>query len=109
METRFKAHSRLSGQDYWFDITWGNGPGGSGYIGMVPLGEERVYAIRDNRISVDPDDCDITPFEPQECEGCKRWDALLAERNQTIEQLNKDLREEVHKVNTLLKGESYPG
>ena len=47
--------------------------------------------------------------ETVECEGCKRRDALLAEKNQAIEQLSKELREEVHKVNTLLKGEPYPG
>lgn len=64
--TIFKAYHKPSKEWYWFDALWGNVHGlGGGYIGMVPLGEEIKFGNRENRIGIDPDDCQIFPFHPK--------------------------------------------
>jgi uncharacterized phage protein (TIGR01671 family) len=49
---------------YWFDLMWGNtSQQGSGWIGMLPIGETRKYRVMgDNRKQIDPDDCEIMQF-----------------------------------------------
>ena len=49
---------------YWFDLMWGNtSQNGSGWIGMLPIGETRKYRMMsDNRKQIDPNDCEIMQF-----------------------------------------------
>ncbi|MGH2622053.1 MAG: YopX family protein [Sphingobacterium sp.] len=64
-EILFRAWHRERKEMYWFDLMWGQtGRSGSGWIGMLPIGEEIKYnAFRpDNRILLDPDGCDIMQF-----------------------------------------------
>ena len=63
-ELKFRAWHRESKTMYWFDMLCGNtSQHGSGWIGMLPVGETRKYSgMRDNRTQVDPDDCDIMQF-----------------------------------------------
>jgi len=66
--TRFHVVERSTGNHFWFDVRWGV-PGNTapGYIYAVPEGEEkrrskRFMDMTDNRVPLDPDDCDITPW-----------------------------------------------
>jgi uncharacterized phage protein (TIGR01671 family) len=49
---------------YWFDLMWGNtSQQGSGWIGMLPIGETRKYRMMsDNRKQIDPYDCEIMQY-----------------------------------------------
>jgi len=65
-ETKFRAWHKLLNEMFWFDVMWGNVyNAGSGYIGMLPIGEQRKYthfAGTDNRIPLDPDDCELMQY-----------------------------------------------
>ena len=47
---------------YWFDLSWGQSwASGSGYLAVVPWGEQKArrgYCM-DNRVLVDPSDCEV--------------------------------------------------
>lgn len=64
-EIKFRAWAAKYKQMYWFDIMWGNKHAtGSGWIGMLPISEtERGYGLyRDNRVDVDPNDCELMQY-----------------------------------------------
>jgi hypothetical protein len=66
-EIKFKAHHIPTGKDYWFDVMWGSVPYGSGWIGMLPIEQKKRKEIKsftqlDDRIPIDPHECEITPF-----------------------------------------------
>lgn len=56
------AARRNDGELFWFDLSWGNTwSEGCGYVGMIAWGEEyrRTGYCRDNRMMVDPYDCEV--------------------------------------------------
>ena len=59
-EIKFRAWDKNSMM--FFNLMWGNSGRGRGWIGMLPLGEELQRGLYDNRIQVDPDDCDIMQY-----------------------------------------------
>jgi uncharacterized phage protein (TIGR01671 family) len=66
-EIKFRAYNRNTKNMWWFDLMWGNtDTHGSGWIGMLPIGETREHngGINgsDNRTQVDPTDCEIMQF-----------------------------------------------
>jgi uncharacterized phage protein (TIGR01671 family) len=62
-ELKFRAWHRKDKVMWWWNILWGNCGHGSGWIGMLPVGEEKKYrGMDDNRTQVDPDDCEIMQF-----------------------------------------------
>lgn len=62
-EIKFKVWHRNRKEMFWYDLMWGNVHAmGGGWLGVLPIGEERDYGWRDNRIAVDPNDCDILQF-----------------------------------------------
>lgn len=64
-ELIFRAWHREREEMYWFDLMWGQtSRSGSGWIGMLPIGEEIKYDVfcPDNRILINPDECDIMQF-----------------------------------------------
>ena len=66
-EIKFRAYNRKTKNMWWFDLMWGNtDTHGSGWIGMLPIGETREHSGgingSDNRTQVDPTDCEIMQF-----------------------------------------------
>jgi uncharacterized phage protein (TIGR01671 family) len=66
-ELKFKAYNRKTKNMWWFDLMWGNtSTHGSGWIGMLPIGETKEHSGgingSDNRVQVDPTDCEIMQF-----------------------------------------------
>ena len=66
-EIKFRAYNRNTKNMWWFDLMWGNtDTHGSGWIGMLPIGETREHSGgingSDNRTQVDPTDCEIMQF-----------------------------------------------
>jgi len=63
-EIKFKAHHIPTDKDYWFDVMWGNTSHGTGYIGMLPIEQTKKIdrIIYEDRIPVDPNECEITRF-----------------------------------------------
>jgi len=63
-EIKFRAWSYEFNGMYWFDLMWGN-PSyqGSGYLGVVPWGEELQYNARgDNRLLISPIECSLMQY-----------------------------------------------
>ena len=65
-ELKFKAWHKKRKLMYAFDIMWGNFNTGSGYIGMIPFGEEldygTLFAKKGNRELIDPNNCELMQF-----------------------------------------------
>ena len=59
-EIKFRAWDKNSMM--FFNLMWGNSGLGRGWIGMLPLGEELQRGLYDNRIQIDPYDCDIMQY-----------------------------------------------
>ena len=56
---------KTDGQLFWLDLEWGQGwANGCGYLAVVHWGEERTQRgfCKDNRVLVDPNDCEIYPL-----------------------------------------------
>ena len=72
IETRIIAFHRETDSWFWFDIKWGNTGGyfGKGYIGMLPINERLEKSgnmtMTDNRIGVDPNNCDFYEWDDTE-------------------------------------------
>jgi uncharacterized phage protein (TIGR01671 family) len=59
-EIKFKVWHKELKEMFWFDLMWGrSGRGGSGWISVVRIGEERKddVFLGDNTIDVDPNEC----------------------------------------------------
>ncbi len=64
-ELKFRAWNRVTKRMWWFDLMWGNtDAAGSGWIGMLdsPDGNKHTPNGSDNRVQVDPDDCEIMQY-----------------------------------------------
>ena len=75
---------------YWFDLMWGNtSQQGSGWIGMLPIGETRKYRMMgDNRKQIDPDDCEIMQFtDYQDMNGVGICEGDLVQDEQYIKEI----------------------
>ena len=63
-EIKFRAWNRHTKRMWWFNVVWGNTTmAGSGWIGMVESPDiPKQKGWTDNRVQVDPDDCDIVQY-----------------------------------------------
>ena len=62
-EIKFRAWHRRNRIMYWFNLLWGNTTqAGGGWVGMVDAPSEPKYKGGDNRMQVDPCDCDIMQY-----------------------------------------------
>ena len=61
-EHKYKVWNRKLKEMFWFDLTWGNCGHGDGWIGMLPITEHKRTYVPDNRIQIDPDDCEILQY-----------------------------------------------
>lgn len=104
LQTKFKAIHKKTKETYWFDLMWGNKQNvGNGYIAMLPLGVELKQpsiTYPDNRIGIDPNDCEIEFYDSAELEQnvvshlntmaeeslspetLEKWEAVLRELKQ---------------------------
>jgi uncharacterized phage protein (TIGR01671 family) len=47
---------------YWFDITWGNYEQGNGWIGMIPITEERLRYFPSNQTCISPESVEFMEY-----------------------------------------------
>ena len=57
-EHKFRAWSRVTHSMWWFDVTWGNFLAGSGWAGMLPIGE----TDKNKRTQIDPGSCELLEY-----------------------------------------------
>lgn len=61
-EIKFQLYNKKDKKMYLFDPRWGNYYHGDGWVGAIPIEEERVRYAPPNRVQLEPESCEWRQF-----------------------------------------------
>ncbi len=61
-EIKFRLFNKRDKKMYLFDPRWGNYYDGDGWVGAIPIEEERVKYAPSNRVQLEPESCEWMQF-----------------------------------------------